>query len=127
MKTNQMTTGGSLVSTLLFSALTAWFVLSYLGSGKVLFIQSDRAALLTLFIIAMPFCGVGIGRVSSTHQWAHPLAILGYILGAIALLFTAAGLFGFSVAFVQDARTALVAVAGVMAIKVVINIVHSLI
>ena len=47
-----------------------------------------------LLVLGMAICAQGgIGRVAAAGQWAHPLAILGYLLGAAILILAAAVFF----------------------------------
>jgi hypothetical protein len=127
MKTNQLSNGFTIPISIGLAILAALLVFLVLAGRKIPFIQGDRAALVTLFVIGFAMCGLGISRISASGQWAHPLTIIGCLLGALAILCAAAGYFGFRFFFVHDPRGALIAVGVLMAAKLVLSIVHSLI
>jgi hypothetical protein len=60
----------------------------------------------------------GIGTVQGTHGWMHPVTIIGSILGVAALLVVALPLFGIHVPLVADTRSAVLALAIIMLVKV---------
>jgi hypothetical protein len=127
MKTNQLSTSVTILISIGLTTLAAWLTYGVLTGRKIPMISGDRAALLALFVIGFCMCAVGISRVSATGQWAHPLTIIGYFLGVLALLVAAAGYFSFRFLFVHDPRGAMIAVGVLMAAKLVLSIVHSLI
>ena len=127
MKTNQLSTGVTILITIGLATLAALLVFGVLTGRKIPMISGDRAALLALFVIGFSMCALGISRISATAQWAHPLTIIGYLLGALAILFAAAGYFGFRFLFVHDPRGAMIAVGVLLAAKLVLSIVPSLI
>jgi hypothetical protein len=127
MRTNQLSTGFNIIISIGLASLAGLLVFGALTGKKIPFIQGDRAALLVLFIVGFSMCGLGISRISATGQWAHPLTIIGYLLGVAAILFAAAGYFGFPILAVHDPRGAIIAVSILMAAKLVLSIVHSLI
>ncbi len=102
--------------------LLAALIVSAALAGKTLpLISGPKAALLALLVVGMAMCSGGIGQVGASGRWASPLAITGYILGALLLVVIAAGLFGWKLPLVQDERQAVAAVAGLMAVKFVLG------
>ncbi|HSB64945.1 MAG TPA: hypothetical protein VLD65_00110, partial [Anaerolineales bacterium] len=56
-------------------------------TGKVLpYISGPRATLVALFIVGFAMCAFGIKQVAASGHWVSPLAIVGYLLGAIILV-----------------------------------------
>ncbi len=105
-----------------------WFVtglIVYAGlSGKqILFINGPRSAVITLGAIGFAMCMImpTIGKFISNAP-AHPLTIMGYIFGTIALLTTATQLFKWKIPILYDPKIALFVVAGCIVIKSVIGI-----
>ena len=127
MKTNQLSTGVNLVISIGLVVLAAVLAFRALTGMKIPLITSDRTALLAIFLIGFAMCGLGISRISATGQWSHPLTIIGYVLGLLAMLFAAAGYFGSHFAFVHDPRGAMIAVLAVIMLKLFLAIVHRLI
>jgi hypothetical protein len=127
MKTNSLSFNFTTVLSIGLAILAALLFYSVLGGKKIPFIQGDRSALAALFVIGLAVCGLSIGRISAIGQWAHPLTIIGYLLGVLGLLFAGAGYFGFRFVFVDNPRTAMIALAALMAAKLVLSIVHGLV
>ncbi|MBA4699390.1 MAG: hypothetical protein H2212_08120 [Ruminococcus sp.] len=113
--------------------MAEWFITSlivYAGlSGKqILFINGPRTAVITLGAIGFAICMImpTIGRFIRNAP-AHPLTILGYIFGTIALLTTAAQIFKWKIPILYDPKIALFVVAGCIVIKSIIGRFASLI
>lgn len=101
----------------------AVIAITYAGlSGKqVPLVGSPRAALIALLIVGMAMCTGGIGQVGVSGHWASPLAILGYVLGAVILVVIAAGLFGWTLPLISGDKDAVLATAVLIAIKYLIG------
>ena len=104
-----------------------WFItglIVYAGlSGKqILFINGPRTAVITLGIIGFAMCMImpTIGKFISSAP-AHPLTIMGYIFGVIALLTTVAQIFKWNIPIIYDPKIALFVVAGCIVIKSIIG------
>ncbi|RFZ77474.1 hypothetical protein DS742_18135 [Lacrimispora amygdalina] len=99
-------------------------LIAYAGlSGKqILFINGPRSAVITLGAIGFAMCMImpTIGKFISNAP-AHPLTIMGYIFGTIALLTTAAQIFKWKIPILYDPQIALFVVAGCIVIKSVIG------
>lgn len=107
--------------------LAEWFITSlivYAGlSGKqILFINGPRAAVITLGAIGFAMCMImpTIGKFISNAP-AHPLTIMGYIFGTIALLTTATQIFKWKIPILYDPKIVLFVVAGCIVIKSIIG------
>ena len=107
--------------------IAEWFItglIVYAGlSGKqVLFITGPRTAVITLGIIGFAMCMImpTIGKFISNAP-AHPLTIMGYIFGAIALLTAVAQIFKWIIPIIYDPKIALFVVAGCIVIKSIIG------
>src|SRR5512136_2945669 len=94
MKTNTISTGGVNVVVIALGILAALLVFAVLTGRKVPLLSTDRAALLALVVIGMAICMPGIGRGAARGEWAHPLAIISYVLGGMIILIGLAALFG---------------------------------
>ena len=107
---------------LLFAAIT------FIGvtGKKVPMLSNIRVDIILLVIIGMTICSQGgIGRIATTNQWSHPLAIFGYILGGLILLITLAVFVGWKLPYIQNDQQALLAIAILAGIKVVNAMAHS--
>ncbi|MFM8320231.1 MAG: hypothetical protein ACKOC5_04875 [Chloroflexota bacterium] len=87
-------------------------------AGKTLpLISNPRLALVILLVSGMAMCTSGIGRVAASGRWTSPLAILGYLLGAVILLVIAAAFAGFRLPGIHSPAQAVGAVALLIAVK----------
>lgn len=108
---------------LLFAAVV---FIGYTGK-KVLLLSNPRLDIILLAVIGMAICTQGgIGRIAASGQWAHPQAILGYILGGLILLITLAVFVGWKLPYIQTDQQALLAVAILASLKVVNAVTHYL-
>ncbi|MCC0673112.1 hypothetical protein IC216_14045 [Clostridioides sp. ES-S-0145-01] len=106
--------------------IAEWFItglIVYAGlSGKqILFINGSRSAVIILGVIGFAICMImpTIGKLISSSP-AHPLTIMGYIFGTIALLTTMTQIFKWNIPIIYDPKTALFVVAGCIVIKSII-------
>lgn len=104
-----------------------WFItglIVYAGlSGKqILFINGPRSAVITLGAIGFAMCMImpTIGKFISNAP-AHPLTIMGYIFGTIALFTIAVQIFKWKIPILYDPQIALFVVAGCIVIKSIIG------
>lgn len=92
-----------------------------LTGKRVPLLSSARLDIVLLVIIGMAICQQGgIGRVAATGQWAHPLSIIGYLLGGLILLIALAVFAGWKIAFFgtdQDALLLIVILAGLKVVN----------
>jgi peptidoglycan/LPS O-acetylase OafA/YrhL len=95
-------------------------------TGKVLpLISGPRATLVALFIVGFTMCAFGIKQVSTSGHWASPMAIVGYLLGAIILVVFVSALMGRNLPFVQNDDQAVLAIALLMGVKFLIGMTSS--
>lgn len=104
---------GILILELIVTGLLVWAGLS---GKKILFIDGARSAVIMLGIIGMFFCMISIGKFIQTAPM-HPLTIVGYIFGAIALLTFVVQIFQWQVPFICDPKIALYVMAICIGIK----------
>lgn len=102
--------------------ITGLIVYAGLSDKQILFINGPRSAVITLGAIGFAMCMImpTIGKFISGAP-AHPLTIMGYIFGTIALLTTAVQLFKWKIPVLYDPRIALLVVAGCIVIKSIIG------
>jgi hypothetical protein len=102
--------------------VTGLIVFAGLSGKQILFINGPRSAAITLGAIGFAMCMVmpTIGKFISNAP-AHPLTIMGYIFGVIALLTTAAQVFQWNIPLIYDPKTALFIIAGCIVIKSIIG------
>ena len=119
MATNTVTSSTNGLITLVLGLLAAGLVFMVLTGRDVPIVGNEAGALLALGLIGIAMCTLGgIGSVQGTLGWTHPLTIIGSILGVAALLVVALPLFGVRLPLVADIRSAVLALAVIMLVKV---------
>ncbi len=119
MATNTATSSANGIITLVLGLLAVGLVFMILTGRDVPVVGNGSGALLALGIIGMAMCTLsGIGTVQSTLGWTHPLTIAGSILGVAALLVVALPLLGVHLPLIADTRSAVLALAVIMLLKV---------
>jgi hypothetical protein len=105
-----------LISAIIFIAVTG---------KKIPMLSNTRVAMGIVLVLGMAMCTNGIGRVASIQQWMHPLAILGYLLGALILVIGLGTVFGWQLPFIRSDAQAMLIVAVLIGVKIVTTLVHS--
>ena len=119
MATNTATSSANGLITLILGLLAAGLIYMILTGRDVPIVGNGAGALLALGIIGMAMCTLsGIGSVQSTLGWTHPLTITGSILGVAALLVVVLPLLSVRLPMMADTRSAVLALAVIMLIKV---------
>ncbi len=127
MKTNTISATGTNLIVILLGFLAAFLVFMALTGRKVPLLSSDRAVLLAVVIIGMLMCTQGgIGPVSATGAWLHPLSIVGYVLGAAIILIGIAAVFGKLIPPFGSYHQSIAVVAVIATIKVALTTIHRL-
>lgn len=124
MKTNEMTMMGNTFTTVLLGILAVLLVGLTLYGKKIPFVTSEKAALFWLVMLGMAMCTRGIGRVAATGQWAHPLAILAYIIGAAILIIGITLWLGKPISIITTPRQALIAITLLGGAKMIVSGLH---
>lgn len=123
MKGKTMNATNQLIVPMALGLLCAGIVYATLAGKTLPLISSPRAALIALLVIGMAACmGGGIGQVGASGRWLSPLAIAGYLLGAVILVVFIAAFAGWKLPLIQSDTQAVLAVALLMAVKFLIGI-----
>ena len=123
--TTTLATSNSNVPVIILGLVAALLVLAVLSGRPIPVLSNYRWALVALVALGMAICSqAGIGRVAAIGAWGHPLAIAGYIIGAVILLIAIAAIFGKVLPPLVDFRQAFIAVTMLAALKVVIATIH---
>ena len=95
---------------------------------KLPVITSHRAAIIALLVVGLVICPIGgIGRVAAANAWAHPISIVGYVLGALLLVMGAAYLLGRPLPLISGDRAYVFAFSGILLAKIILTQLHPLI
>ena len=90
-------------------------------------LSNPKISLAIVLLLGMAICAQGgIGRVAAAGQWAHPLSIFGYLLGAAILFLAAAMFFDIALPIIASQQQALIVIAALMGAKVFVSVVHYL-
>ena len=100
-------------------AVTGLIVYAGLSGKQIWFISGPKSAAITLGAIGMAFCTISVGRFITAAP-AHPLSILGYLIGTVALLAFLAQVFQWKLPVVADPTAALWVIAVCIAAKTII-------
>ncbi len=119
--TAAMNIGNSLFVPLALGLVIAGIAYAVLSGKQLPLISTPRAALIAMLIIGMAMCAPGIFQVSVSGRWASPLAILGYLLGAVILVVIIAALAGWKLPMIAGETGAVAAVAILIVIKFLIG------
>jgi hypothetical protein len=112
-------------SILVLAMLAAAVVFIGATGKKVPILSNVRLDIILLVILGMSICTqAGIGRIAVTGEWSHPLAIVGYVLGAIILIVTTSVFAGWKLPFIQNDQQALLAIAILAGLKIVNAVTH---
>lgn len=125
MKTTSVASPVGLNMILLALLIAAIAFIAVTGK-KVPILSNTRVAMVSVLVLGMAMCTSGIGRVAALQQWTHPLAILGYLLGALILVIGLSTIFSWKLPFIQSDAQAILVVVILMGLKVVNTLVHSL-
>ena len=106
----------------LFAALVVFIGVT---GRKVPLLSSLRLDIILVVLLGMAMCTqAGIGRIAATGEWSHPLAIVGYVLGATILLVATSVFLGWKLPFIQNDQQALLAIAILTGLKSVNAVTH---
>ena len=107
-------------------AVTGLIVYAGLSGKKIWFVDGPRSAAITLGAIGMAFCTISVGKFI-TGAPAHPLTILGYLIGTVALLAFLGQIFQWKLPIVSEPASALWVIAGCVLVKTIIGRLYLLI
>ena len=125
MKTTSVASPVGLNMILLALLIAAIAFIAVTGK-KVPILSNTRVAMVSVLVLGMAMCTSGIGRVAALQQWTHPLAILGYLLGALILVIGLSTIFSWKLPFIQSDAQAILVVVILMGLKVANTLIHSL-
>mgnify|MGYP000932419057 CR=1 FL=1 len=82
-------------------------------------VANSRLAFGIVAVVGMSVCSVGIGRAAQLGLWVYPVTVAGYILGALALLLAAQGIFHFQLVPLTNQQAPL-AILAIVVVKIVL-------
>lgn len=110
---------------LVLAALAAIVVFVTLKGVNLPLLSNLKVNLAILIVLGMSICTQGgIGRIAATGLWTHPLAIVGYILGASILILAVCVFFNISLPFLVSQQQAFLVIAILLCAKVVNAFAH---
>lgn len=110
---------------LVLAALAAIVVFVTLKGVSLPLLSNLKVNLAILIVLGMSICTQGgIGRIAATGQWTHPLAIVGYILGASILILAVCVFFNISLPFLASQQQAFLVIAVLLGAKMVNAFAH---
>lgn len=91
-----------------------------LSGQKILFINSPKTALITLAIVGFIMCSTGALAPFITNAPSHPLTLMGYTLGIVALIIALNQIFNWGIPLINDPKNALIVLSILIVVKIVI-------
>ncbi len=87
---------------------------------------SPRIVFIALFILGFALCiRGGVGKVASSNDWLNPLAFVGYLLGALALMLFFVVITGHKFPFISGDKQAAILMGGIIVLKIIVGIIYS--
>jgi hypothetical protein len=126
MNTSISVSHNSMLPGALLTLLVAGVSVAVIAGVKLPLLTNYKAGLIFLLIAGMAVCAPGIGRVAAVGGWAHPVSILGYLLGVAILVILIAGLMGKPLPLINSERSALIAATALVVVKMLLTLVHPL-
>lgn len=113
---------------LILAALIAVVTVLSLRGNNLPLLANPKISVAVVLVLGFAMCAQGgLGYVGAAGQWTHPLAIVGYILGAAILVVAGAAFFGFKLPLIAGPAQALIAMVALIGAKVVNSLVHYLV
>lgn len=110
---------------LVLALLAAAVVFLTVSGTKLPLLSNLKVSLAVLVLLGIGICTQGgIGRIAATGEWSHPLAIVGYILGVLILVFSVAVFFNINLPFLASPQQAFLVIAGLIGLKVLNAFAH---
>lgn len=89
---------------------------------------TSRTIFIALFVLGLGLCiRGGIGKIASNHDWLNPMAFLGYLLGALALVLFIVVITGHKFPFISGDKQAAILMGSIIVLKMVIGAFYSMI
>jgi hypothetical protein len=112
---------------LLLAALATVVIALTLRGNELAWYSNLKVNLVVLLVLGMSICAQGgIGRVAATGQWAHPQAVIGYLLGGAILILSTSVLFNLKLPLIANQLQAFTVIAVLVGVKVVNSVAHYL-
>jgi len=113
---------------LIMAALVVVVTFVTLRGTNLPVLASPKLSVTLVLLLGMAMCARGgLGYVAGAGQWAHPLAIVGYILGAAILIVAASVFFGFKLPLITGPHPALLVIVVLIGAKVLTSLTHYLV
>lgn len=80
-------------------------------------IANSRLIFVAVTAVGMAMCSAGIGKAARLGLWVHPITVAGYLLGTLALLLAAQGVFRLQWLPLTNVQV-LAAILGIIVLKV---------
>lgn len=113
-------------SFLVMLALVAAITFIGVTGKKIPLLSNLKLDVVLVVVIGMAMCMPGIGRVAAAHAWTAPLALLSMLVGVLILVVALSVIVGFQIPLIRTPQTALLVIDGMIALKILISLVHSL-
>ncbi len=96
-------------------------IIAGFSGANILWMTSVKAAVITLAAAGFVMCSTGVVARFVTKMPAHPVTILSYLIGLLALFTGIVQVFSIQMPFFGDAKTALIILTCAIVLKVAIG------
>jgi len=101
--------------------LAAALVVTNLLGVKIPFLSGDRNTFFALAVLGFIMCTFGSWSKSQPINWLSPIILAGMLLGILAVALTLSLIFKFQLPLITSERTAVLALTGIIVLKVVLS------
>ncbi len=113
---------------LILAALIAIVTFLALRGNQPPLLVNPKISVAIVLVLGFAMCAQGgLGYVGAAGQWTHPLAIVGYLLGAAILVVAGVAFFGYKLPLIAGPAQALIAMAALIGAKVLNSVAHFLV
>ncbi len=83
-----------------------------------------KVLLAIVVVLGLTLCKKGIDSIAQKKDWTHPIAIAGYLLALLGVLFAYAGFTHTKIGAVETEKQAIFALSGIIALKFLLGFIY---
>ena len=125
MNSTEVIKTGSTILLVILGLCAAIVIWAALSGHKVPLISGERQALITITILGVIMCGLGMKI--NIYGWLNPITITGCVIGAVMLLIITSAFAGFKLPWIVGDRAAILSLALLGGVKIILDILRTII
>lgn len=79
-----------------------------------------------IFFVGMALCTNGIGRIAKNNDWLNPFAIIGYLIGVIAIILFVLVVTNTKIFAITNDKIAVIVLIGIILLKYVVSFLYQI-